>query len=381
MVLEFPNSRNGWKLDAVGLLAVIGEATTETCVEPMTASKLCLLPRLIPAPQALIRPNRRLTLARVNASVIGVYSGATSSQISYIANQIYPITNLGPFSVRVLQVKHRNESNALPVRRATAQFFEDVLAPPKQDPMMKARTFSPHNVLSVASTLLTIGLLIWAIIIDDGPATISIVLLSFASTLFCAASLWNPPERRRHGVAMVPDGDVVIRTTQGAYLIVKCVETVASELYFGTDDIRQAITTGFSSCVGAGTVIFMVAVILMGNSSWTMQAALAVTYLLLNAVYWFVALIPSYFHWDFPRYTWQDITPADLRSIAPSNFATALWGAILETGSTAWVKRSSTTPNTPQWDRWLAEAEENVRVGNRGWDADEAKNRIMREPI
>ena len=81
MVLEFPTSRNGWKLDAVGLLAAIGETTTETCVEPMTASYLCLLPRLIPAPQALIRPNRRIALARVPASVVGVHTGMVQQQL------------------------------------------------------------------------------------------------------------------------------------------------------------------------------------------------------------------------------------------------------------------------------------------------------------
>src|SRR4051812_48068115 len=97
MVLEFPTSRNAWKLDAVGLLAVIGETTTETCVEPMTASYLCLIPRLIPAPQALIRPNRRVSLAGTAANVTGVYSGVSLPQLSYTANQLFPIAKLDPF--------------------------------------------------------------------------------------------------------------------------------------------------------------------------------------------------------------------------------------------------------------------------------------------
>ncbi len=207
-----PNPLNGWKLDAVGLLAVIGETTTETCVEPMTASYLCLLPRLIPAPQALIRPNRRLTLATVNASVTGIYSGATSSQLSYIANQICPIASLPAFSITVYSIKHRQQRNSVdietsrsrtneqstlsapPVRRATnLEKMRTFLAAP--DPMMKPKIFSPHNILSICSTLLTIALLAWAIIIGDGPAAIAIVLLASATTMFCAASLWTPPVR------------------------------------------------------------------------------------------------------------------------------------------------------------------------------------------
>ena len=409
MVLEFPTPLNGWKLDAVGLLAVIGETTTETCVEPMTASYLCLLPRLIPAPQALIRPNRRLTLATVNASLVGVYSGATSTQLSYIANQIYPIAKLPAFSIKVLSIAHRRESNAVgvetpssrindqstfsapPVRRATnLEKMRTLLTPP--DPMMKAKAFSPHNILSISSSLLTIALLSWAIIIEDGPAVISIVLLASATTMFCAASLWSPPVRSsRLDPILIPAGDVVIRTKEGAFLVIKCNESVARELYFGTDDIHQAITTGFGLCVGIGTVVFMVAVIMMGNCSWTMQAALAVTYLLLNAVYWFVALMPSNTHWDFPRYEWMDITPDDCRLAHEitnehsdpregyPSFTRTLWYAIRETKRTRWVSRSGAAPETDQWVQWVNEAERAARQDDRTWPAVQRKDEIMKE--
>ncbi|CAG9977985.1 unnamed protein product [Clonostachys byssicola] len=386
MVLEFPNSRNDWKLDAVGLLAVIGETTTETCVEPMTASYLCLLPRLIPAPQALIRPNRRIALASVSASIVGVYSGTTMSQLSYISNQIHPIAMLPTFGVRVLQIKHRQDPDALRRQTTNLEKMLNYIEPPL--PMMKAKLISPHNILSVATTLLTLGLLLWAIIIEDGPATTAIVLLASATTIFCAASLWSPSAGPRSRFSFVPPGDVVIRTKEGSFLIVKCNEEVSRELYFGTDELRQAITTGFGLCVGIGTVVFMVAVILMGNSSWTMQAALAVTYLLLNAVYWFVALLPSTTHWEFPRYEWEDITPEDARDAEKvtdqenqregyPSFTRSLWFAIRETKRTGWVSRSGAAPETDSWKVWLEEAERNAVNGNRSWNAVERKNQIL----
>lgn len=403
MVLEFPTSRNDWKLDAVGLLAVIGETTTETCVEPMTASYLCLLPRLMPAPQALIRPNRRLALSGVNAVVTGVHQGIVKQHLSYTANQLYPIAKLKPFSVCVLTVKHREKDVPIinsktegnpdsidteggqprPVHRRTT--FKDIKATVISgygsiQPVMRAKNISPHNVLSIASCLLTIGLLVWAIIIGDGPATLAIILLAITTTLFCAASLWRLPQTRRSPYPVAPPGDVVIRTKEGAFLIIKCDEDISRQLYFGTDEVFQLVTTGFSTCIGCGTVIFMVAVILMGNSTWTMQAALSVTYLLLNAVYWFVAVMPSTTHWEFPMYREKNVTPLDVKYMydgSPPSFIKSLWKAILETKEVSWVRKSGAIPDGDEWDQWLELAKRNALNGNREWDAVKMQKEIL----
>ena len=272
-----------------------------------------------------------------------------------------------------------------PLRRATnLEKAKSFVVPPRPQPLMKAKTLAPHNILSVLSTLLTIGLLVWAIVIGDGAATIAIVLLSCATTLFCAAALWSPPAKfNRDSQFGVPPGDVVIRTRYGAFLVIKCDQNVARELYSGIEDIMQVITRGFSSCVGAGTVVSMVAVIMMGNCSWTMQAALAVTYLLLNAVYWFAALMPSGTHWEFPLYQWEDITPEDTKyqyrstETTVPTYTRSLWKAILETQSVAWARNGVAVPNTPQWNQWLEEAESNAKNGNRSWPALEEKLRIV----
>jgi hypothetical protein len=393
MVLEFPTSRNGWRLDAVGLLAVIGETTTETCVQAMTSSWFCLLPRLIPAPQALIRPNRRIALPSVNAIVTSVHSRTNIPQLSYAANQIFPISNLAPFSVHKLVIKRR-ESPAVQIhglidaerstgsadvanprsigRRSTLRALanlSETYYPPV--PVMRVKPLSPHNILSIASFVLTIGLLVWAAIIADGPATIAISLLAVATTLFCAAALWRPKMGSRRVLTKHP-GDVVIRTPNSAFVVVKCDEAIAGELYFQGDDIEQAITKGFGLFVGVGTVIFMVAVILMGNSSWTMQAALAVTYLLLNAVYWIVALLPAATHWDFPRYECSSQEVKQCQSMTE-----AIWTAILIIRKVGWAWRGGCIPQTEEWDEWLKIAELNMCDGNVSWDAVGEQIRIV----
>ncbi|EPE37131.1 hypothetical protein GLAREA_09294 [Glarea lozoyensis ATCC 20868] len=333
-------------------------------------------------------------LGVLGATIIGV----SLPQLSYTANQVFPIAKLNPHEVRVLHIKYRSqfrkrlqvpasaadevdgEIGAIPpiqrrtTLRDTTRSMLINFAPPQ--PIMKAKTMAPHNILCVASSLLTMGLLVWAVVIGDGPATIAIVLLSAATSLFCAASLWSLPTRPFWISGSAHSGDVVIRTKNGAFLIVQCNQEIARELYYGSEEVRQAITRGFGISVGSGTIVFMVAVILLGNASWTMQAALAVTYLLLNAVFWFVALIPSTTHWDFPMYEIQEIVRDNVKDltqgVGSDPLTRSLWQAIFVTKSTDWVKRSGATPGTTQWENWLNEAYKQANVGNRMWNPEAA---------
>ncbi|KFX89366.1 hypothetical protein V490_07072 [Pseudogymnoascus sp. VKM F-3557] len=133
----------------------------------------------------------------------------------------------------------------------------------------------------------------------------------------------------------------------------------------------------------------MVAVILMGNSTWTMQAALAVTYLLLNAVYWFVAVMPSATHWEFPAFQIDDITPPDFkyahihngtRHYTPS-FINSLWLAILESKEVSWVRKKGAIPDGDEWDQWLELAKRNALDINRQWNAAKARQNIANASV
>lgn len=67
--------RRGWRLDIVSLLAVIGESSMADHSQAMTSSWTCLLPRLVPAPQVLLKAIRPGRLPQVPATVVGVHSG------------------------------------------------------------------------------------------------------------------------------------------------------------------------------------------------------------------------------------------------------------------------------------------------------------------
>lgn len=94
-----------FQLDIVGFLAVLGESSVSLNIRfsiqrhPLTSrlqvtanaqvaalSRIFYLPRLLPAPQALLRTSRPTTLASTNAKVTGVYSGNVKDHVHHVAN-------------------------------------------------------------------------------------------------------------------------------------------------------------------------------------------------------------------------------------------------------------------------------------------------------
>ncbi|KAM0342789.1 hypothetical protein ACHAPU_009153 [Fusarium lateritium] len=478
----FPNSKENWSLDVVTLLAVIGESSMADQTQTITASLLCLLPRLIPAPQALLKPSRPSRMPETIAKMTGVYSGTTLDSVGFFATIITPLGALHPFSFRVLEIIHtepshfgdidmnppsaqedwfdrslkwirsrrsssRNnedsptgkethdnyfgrapttEEGVIPkqgiagaetfqrgdekstetedmpkplARRPTAkQNIQDMLANPtfantKSRPAVPAKLFSPIHILSVFSCLLSVAIIVCAVVWKDGNAVLAVSLMSFASTVVGYASLWHPILMNRNHTNEVPRGDVMIRTREGAFLLIKCTEEVARELYSGTEECHYHVgDRTYRLLMAIGTMLLMLSVVLFGNCTWNSQIFIGGSYIVLNGLYWGLGMIPRSHFWDLSRYTWRDITPEDAdnanaitnardqREGHPS-FTRTLWYAIRETQRTGWVGRSGAAPNTEQWRKWLKEALENARSGNRSWNSVAKKNIIMRENI
>ncbi|KFX87552.1 hypothetical protein V490_08165, partial [Pseudogymnoascus sp. VKM F-3557] len=94
------DNQNGWRLDIVSLLAVIGESSMAEHSQAMTASWIGCLPRIIPAPQVLLKPSRPTRMPHSNASVVGVENGIQVSTLNYFPNILHPIEDLAPFAFR-----------------------------------------------------------------------------------------------------------------------------------------------------------------------------------------------------------------------------------------------------------------------------------------
>ncbi|KAM0489786.1 hypothetical protein ACHAP8_012230 [Fusarium lateritium] len=482
----FPNVKNNWSLDVVTLLAVIGESAMAEQTQTITASLLCLLPRLIPAPQALLKPSRPSRMPETLAKMTGVYSGTTLDSVGFFATIITPLDTLQPYSFSVYEIRHTNPSqlyeadiNSSPVqeswptrslnwvksrcsssynkeqqqngkdarcnriprapridgglplpaqasspgaarittfeipdkslddeeapgpitRRLTAkQKVQDMLANPtfantKRRPAVPARLFSPIHILSVFSCLLSMAIIACAVVWEDGNAILSVFLISFTSTIVGYASSWHPILMNRKHTNQVPRGDVMIRTREGAFLLIKCTEEVARELYSGTEECHYHVGgRAYRLLMALGTTLLMLSVVLFGNCTWNSQIFIGGSYIVLNGLYWGLGMIPRSYFWDLSRYECKEVTPDDAKNAHDTtnendqregypSFTRTLWYAIRETQRTGWVAGSGAAPSTDQWKNWLREALTNANNGNRSWGSVARKDAIVKENL
>lgn len=391
----FPNQLDkapSWHFDAISLVAVLGDSTITEHAQTLTASSLCLIPRLIPAPQALVKTTRPSRLPAVPAIVFGVHSGTRIDELNFYANLIHDIGSLKPLQFKAYRITRnlpKSDSEKARVRddekgEGTQYQVVQVQATGSNvvKPTVFIRTMSPLNFISLGSVVLTIGLIVWACLLHDGVGVIALTAMSLSALFVGLASRWSPRLTMRPTNAACPPGDVVIRTREGAFVVVECVEEITRELYTGTEYADYWIDDRyFKAFVGIGMVTLIVAVVLMGNASWEMQIATGAVYLFLNIAYWGASLLPPDWFWDLSHYNVEEITPEDWigthegKGKDSPSFTQTLWYAVQTTKNIDWVLSSGAAPKTKMWERWLQAAFENR--DNPNWDAVGEKNRLM----
>ncbi|KAI5797517.1 hypothetical protein DFH27DRAFT_106725 [Peziza echinospora] len=392
MPLQWPAAVQDLQLDLVGLLAVIGEAAMSSHAQIATATRWTLIPRLIPAPQALLRHSRPYRLpALPNTKVIGVHSGNFMGELNYFPSILHNIEVLPSYSFLTLTITHkmRNQEHielgAIPLRRT-----------------------GPIIILTVLGFFAAIAILGIAIWKKDGMAVVAIILLAATSTFVGLSSHWGPELTRRKRSRDVPAADVILVGRQGAFVHIKCNENVARELYFGHEEcIYRLSETWFQFLAGCGTFMLMAAVIAMANCTWDLQASMGVTYITLNGLYWLAALLPGEFHWKIrdiydvhPRHykvpqvgkegathlenarpgvfsglkgmikdTVEDAIEGFVHTntekggeenahcVVYKTYSAVLIAAIKQTGTTAWVARGEVAPVSQAWNDWLQASE------------------------
>ncbi|CAG5181100.1 uncharacterized protein ALTATR162_LOCUS9593 [Alternaria atra] len=373
-------SLNELQLDIVGFLAILGEGSVLANAQVSTLSRWIFLPRLIPAPQALMRPTRPIQLEPFPGFVTGIVSGNHRDNINHIGNIVCDANNLAPFSVRVVEIQRVGEQS------------------------LKAKTFGPLTVVLLIGFALSALLLALSIWQDDGMSVVATVLLSLLSSLIGLGNKWVLQlPKRRVTTGIVPRGDVVIRYPKGSFLIVRCSEDVARELYFAPESIDYLLTHGpaYRILSLVGTMMLMGGVICLANAQIQVQIAWAGSYMLLGASYWIVAALPSKMHWDTSCYKvineCLSDSNMDKKGYPSENetFTQALWRAICVSKDVGWVRRSDACPETVAWHEWLREAKacsEDVRlVEDKGfsrgkrmwevpdWDAQGSLGRLLAE--
>ena len=488
----FPPEKTEWSLDVVGLLAVVGESSIEEHAQAITASLFGLLPRLIPAPQAFLKPTRPGRMPETAGKVTGVHSGISLDSMGYFANIITPLDEEPAFGFKVLDIEHAQSVRAAQgelgpggqgngvvgekksglwarlirtvfrsgsrkgkddregederrpngrrsiaaatideeagpdpaspayssaresapangtganglqrpgPRRRMASRAQDFLTAPGDAhkggrPAVPPKLMSPIHILGTLSFFNTIAIVVMGVIWEDANAILSIALISLVSTIVGVASFWRPILMQRRQNLNVPPGDVIIRTREGAFLLVRCTEDVARELYSGTEECEYYVDEKmYRFLMGLGTVLLMISIVLLGNCKWNSQVFIGASYITLNGLYWTLGMLPKRAFWDLSRYKWTVSTPPDAlhanratdegaeswieESERLPSFTRTLWYAIRESKTTKWVQNSGAAPVTEAWKKWLKEAEENAMKGNRHWNAVGRKNDLM----
>lgn len=324
------------QLDIVGFLAILGEGSVMVNAQVATLSNFIYLPRLLPAPQAMMRPSRPDRLAHALGKAVGARSGNYSSHVNHIAHLLHDGDSLPAYSVRCVRVT------------------KDPNMPP-----VSARRTGPLSVLSVLGCLMSLMLLILSIYYQDGMALIATVLLSSLSTVIGIGAKWSLKLPVRKATRHCPPGDVVIKYNQGAFLIVQCSENVARELYWAPEACVYNIGVKPYRMISLfGTLMLMFSVIFLASSQWRLQICFALAYLVLNAAYWIVAALPPQWHWELSCYRVE--TVPYVGGEENGTFTDALWKTIAITQSISWVRIAQVAPQTQAWDAWLREADEHA---------------------
>ncbi|KAF1815201.1 hypothetical protein P152DRAFT_471822 [Eremomyces bilateralis CBS 781.70] len=345
------------QLDIVGFLAILGEGSILANAQVATLSRMQYIPRLLPAPQALLRPTRPSKLESNPGRVTAVYSGNHVERVGHIGHVVIDAEDMPEYTVRCVQIRRANKN------------------------LVKARTVGPLSVVILLGCAEAIVLIVLAIYHRDGFGFVSIMLLAFLSTLIGVGNKWELKlPARKDPSEHTPPGNVVIRYPKGSFLVVECDEDVARELYFAPENIEYLVTHPWKYRIMSliGTLMLMMGVVCLANADIYQQIAFGSAYIVLNAAYWIVAALPAKVHWDLTCFEVSDQrfeNSQNNKHFVDHNetFTCALWKAIVATKSIDWVRLDNAAPQTTAWDDWLHEAQKKANDSRYHWDENKTK--------
>jgi len=370
--ITYPKSRDNWSLDVVNILAFLGEHNILACSQQICMSWTCFLPRLIPAPQGLLAQRPKKLASEDDVPVMGVLSGIKRPNLQYFGRMVHTDgSELPPFTSRVLKIRWKETKpflhrRYLPFQRNHLDMEEPDAYGRKKKNLFLPRLFSPMNMIAIVSCAMSLGLAGWALVLGDAVALTGILVMSFTTPLLCVGMRWRPRSMRTY-TDQIPQDMVVIKSSNECLTVVECDRSIARLLYFHPENIEYNVSSftgrGLSGTVGGLTLVG--SIVLFGNAVWTMKAALAVTYTVLNLSYWIAAILPV-------RLSWHMDLVVGLSEITHyESFTECLWKTICTTKHSDWALEH--VPKTVAWSRWLDEAQDQARSApDSTWDAQEA---------
>jgi hypothetical protein len=180
-----------------------------------------------------------------------------------------------------------------------------------------------------------------------------------------------------HGYGKIAPGDVMICTRTGAWVFVHCTEEIMRELYSATET-REFVYQGKlrNFLLSGSTILLMAAIIFFSNCTWKLQIAIGLAYIILNLVYWALALLTD------PLLMWKPQARYDIEIYEDrvySNYTQLLWNGIRSSGEVEWIRQGELAPATKNWEGWLEEAK--LNSNNDDWDFQGARDRWMAKKL
>lgn len=293
---------------------------------------------------------------------------------SWLSTALQPLTvrsgeELPTFTVRCVQIRKKDptEKNGRHVnkflapldtfvRKAGTLFRSRSGTPSTPDNPVTANTTGPLALVTLLGCLLSIIIFVVSIVWGDGMSMIALILLSSLSTLTGVANKWELKLPKKPD-GETPPGDTVIRYPNGSFLVIKCNEEIARELFFAPEEIEYRLSdpASYRYVSLIGTVILMLGIIALANAKLQLQFAWAGAYIIINAAHWLAAAVPQKYHWDLSCYELEE--QGVQGGPTSQTFTEALWKAIVLTKDVRWVKNGKAAPQTRVWDYWLEEAQ------------------------
>ncbi|KIW35171.1 uncharacterized protein PV07_01885 [Cladophialophora immunda] len=386
---------NDLQLDIVGIIAVLGEGSITRNAQVTSLSWWSTIPRLMPAPHALFEHERKYRLPTAPGTVAGAYNGMVKKEIDFFAQLLHP-EPLEDYQVELVQVTQK-----------------DVPPGTKSLRPFGPKMYGPLFWISITGSVMALALIALSIYYYDGFSLLATIMLSMVSSFVGFGTRWNPafqqPKLEMGREDVIPRSDVIIYYPNGSIRVVRPTSEHIARLYFQMEYAQYDMSDTFYRTLALfSTVMLMTGVVSLANASNILQVAFAASYILLNILYWAVsALNPFKYHWQHAYETetlpiqyppnrdpdgpvavgpveefvekfkhragheWRRFQEAWTKEkrraraetvIEAGNLVSALWFAIVLTGTAQWLNEATTiAPMNAAWKEWLREAGHEVR--------------------
>ncbi|KIX99640.1 uncharacterized protein Z520_04274 [Fonsecaea multimorphosa CBS 102226] len=236
------------------IVAILGEGSILRNAQASALSWHHVLPRLIPAPQALLKHEQTGRLPTQTGIVSGIYSGNFRHELNFFTRLLHP-GELKKFQIEVVEVCRNEEYNN------------------RKDFIFGVNDYGVLHALSCLGCLMS-----------------------------CFASRWRlnfKEENPRNPEDVIPDGDVVIYYPgPGAFRVIRCNEVV-SRLCFLAEECEYLLNDNwYRTLAMAGSVTLIFGLICLGNAHIILQISFATAYIILNALYWASSAYHERHHWS-----------------------------------------------------------------------------------